>query len=270
MLDYSERKSLEAARNGWKYSIQVTRWFLTMIGGWPLALCETTMEKLTCIILPIICCFLTCFLLVPCTLRTILVDSDLNTKAQLMGLIIFLVMVLIKQYILITRNKNINEYIQNIREDWHRPTLSQEDLRIMLNNAKYGRQLSIITAIFLYVAGTFFTTIQPICMMRIQIMNNETARLLPFPTYQSLFNPKTTPFFEITYFVQTLAGYMTYTLHISVCSLIALFVTHICGQIQILILKMENFADGKERKNAKDTVEERLGDIVKSHVRIIR
>jgi len=135
---------------------------------------------------------------------------------------------------------------------------------IMLDNARFGRWLSVVSAIFMYSAGIFFTTLMPICARRTEIIDNETVRSLSFPIYRGLFDPRATPFFEIAQFAQIMAGYIIYTLTISVCSLAAVFVMHTCGQIQILMLKMEDLTDG-----ASGTVNENLSDIVRTHIRIL-
>lgn len=256
--------------DGWNYSIQLNRWFLKPVGAWPLTLCETTMEKISCVILSMISCFLICFLLVPCTLGTILVDSDLDMKIRMIGPISFFLMAVVKQYILIARSERITECIRHIRADWDRITLNREkDRQIMLDNAKFGRWLSFVSAAFMYSGGFFYTTLMPLCAKRTEIIDNETVRLLSFPIYRGLLDPRTSPSFEIAQFTQTLAGYVIYTLTIGVCSLAAVFVMHACGQFRILMLKLENLADGKERKSGK-TPEERLSDIIQYHIRILR
>lgn len=268
MLDYSKTKPVT---NGWNYSIQLNRWFLKPIGAWPLTLCKTTMEKLSCIILTVVSCFLICFLLIPCTLCTILVDTDLDTKIRMIGPVSFILMAAVKQYILIARSEDISECILHVRTDWSCVALSHEkDREIMVDNAKFGRWLSSVSAIFMYSAGIFFTTVMPICARRTEIIDNETVRSLSFPIYRGLFDPRTTPSFEIAQFTQALAGYIVYTITIGVCSLAAVFVMHACGQFRILMLKLEDLADGKERKSTNSTHEGRLGDIVKHHIRILR
>ncbi|XP_018343956.1 PREDICTED: uncharacterized protein LOC108749637 [Trachymyrmex septentrionalis] len=270
MPDYSKSKSIKSIKDGWNYSIQMNRWFMKPIGVWPLTLCETTVEKIGCMILTGISCLLICFLLIPCTLCTILVDTDLDTKIRMIGPVSFLLMAAVKQYILIIRSENIDECIRHIRVDWSRVALNHEkDREIMVNNAKFGRWLSSVSAIFMYSAGIFFTTVMPICARRTEIIDNETVRSLSFPIYRGLFDPRTTPSFEIAQFTQGLAGYVIYTITISVCSLTAVFVMHACGQFRILMLKMEDLADGKERKSANSTHEGRLGDIVEHHIRIL-
>ncbi|KAL6259092.1 hypothetical protein P5V15_009014 [Pogonomyrmex californicus] len=271
MLDRSKSKSIEATMDGWNYSIQLNRWFLKPIGAWPLTLCETTAEKLGCVILTIISCFLICFLAIPCTLCTILVDADLDTKVRMIGPVSFILRAAVKQYILISRSKNISECIREIRMDWDRVALNYvKDREIMLDKAKFGRWLSSISALFMYSAGIFFTTVMPICAKRTEIIDNETVRSLSFPIYRGLFDPRNTPSFEIAQFMQAVAGYVIYTITVSVCSLAALFAMHACGQFRILMLKMEDFADGKERKSANAMHEGRLGDIVKCHIKILR
>lgn len=271
MLDRTGSQSLESTIDGCNYSIQLNRWFLKPIGAWPLALCETTMEKLSCVILMVNSCFLIGFLLLPCTLCTILVGTDLDTKIRMIGPLSFFLMAAVKHYILIARNENIGQCIRHVRADWNRVTLGHvKDRQIMLDSAKFGRWLSVISAVFMYSGGFFYTTLMPFCAKRTEIIDNETVRLPAFPIYRGLFDPRTSPFFEIVEFLQALAGYVIYTITIGVCSLAAVFVMHACGQFRILMLKMEDLADGKHRKSTSSTTDGRLGDIVRCHIRILR
>ena len=151
MPEYSKSKSIKSITDGWNYSIQMNRWFLKPIGVWPLTLCETTVEKIGCMILTVISCLLICFLFIPCTLCTILVDTDLDTKIRMIGPVSFFLMAAMKQYILIIRSENIDECIRHIRVNWSRVALNHEkDREIMVNNTKFGRWLFSISAIFMY------------------------------------------------------------------------------------------------------------------------
>lgn len=264
-------KALELTTDGWNYSIQLNRWFLMPIGAWPLSLCETTTEKLSCVILILNSCFLIGFLLLPCILCTILVDADLDSKLRMVGPLSFFLMAVVKHYILIARNKNIGECIRHVHSDWNHVELSHEkDREIMFDNARFGRWLSIVSAVFMYSGGLFYTALMPLFSKRTDIIDNVTVRLHAFPVYRGLFDPQDSPSFEVVQFIQALAGYVIYTITISICSLAAVLVMHACGQFKILMLKMEDLADGKKRKNASNTPEERLSDIVKYHIKILR
>ncbi|XP_032669699.1 uncharacterized protein LOC116843416 [Odontomachus brunneus] len=250
--------------------IQLSRWFLRSIGAWPLALCETTTEKFGCVILIINSCFLIGFLVLPCVLSTILVDADLDNKLRMIGPLIFFLTAVMKHYILIARNEKISECIRHVHSDWNRIRLGHEkDREIMFDNARFGRWLSIVSAVFMYSGGLFYTALMPLFSRRTDIIDNVTVKLHAFPVYRGLFDPQDSPLFEVVQFMQALAGYVIYTITISVCSLAAVFVMHACGQFQILMLKMEDLADGKDRKSANNTPEKRLGDIVKCHIRIL-
>lgn len=264
-------KPLESTTDGWNYSIQLNRWFLKPIGAWPLSLCKTTTEKFSCVILIINSCFLISFLLLPCTLCTILVAADLDSKLRMIGPLSFFLMAAAKHYILIARNKNIGECIRHVHSDWSRVGLGHKKNReIMFDSARFGRWLSAVSGVFMYSGGLFYTTLMPLFAERTEIIDNETVRLHAFPVYRGLFDPRDSPFFEVVQFIQALAGYVIYTITIGVCSLAAVFVMHACGQSQILMIKMEDFANSKEKKNASSTSEGKLGEIVKYHIRILR
>jgi len=116
--------------------------------------------------------------------------------------------------------------------------------------------------------GIFFTTLMPICARKTEVIDNETMRSLSFPIYRGLLNPRVIPFFEIAQYAQVLAMCVIYNLTMGVYSLAAMCIMHICGQIRILMLRMEDLADGRKRKSASGTVKKNLGDIVRIHIRI--
>ncbi|XP_014475033.1 PREDICTED: uncharacterized protein LOC106744625 [Dinoponera quadriceps] len=270
MHDRSILRPFEPTTDGWYYSIQLNRWLLKPIGAWPLSLCETTTEKISCVILIINSYFLIGFLLVPCTLCTILVATDLDSKLRMIGPLSFVLMATVKHCILTARNGNIGECIRHVHSDWSRVGLGQEkDREIMFDCARFGRWLSFISATFMYSAGLFYNGLMPLLAERTELIDNETVRLHPYPTYRGLFDSRDSPSFEIVQFLQGLAGYVLYTITSGVCSLIAVFVMHACGQCQILMLKMEDLVDSKERKSANCTPDGKLGDIVKCHIRIL-
>ncbi|XP_014475026.1 PREDICTED: uncharacterized protein LOC106744619 [Dinoponera quadriceps] len=267
---HDRSRPFKSTTDGWNYSIQLNRWFLKPIGAWPLSLCETTMEKISCVILIINSCFLIGFLLLPCTLCTILVAADLDSKLRMVGPLSFFLMAVVKHYILIARNGNIGECIRHVHSDWSRAELGHEkDREIMFDSARFGRWLSFVSAAFMYSGGLFYTALMPLFAERTELIDNETVKLHAFPVYRGLFDPRDSPSFEVVQFLQALAGYVIYTITIGVCSLAAVFVMHACGQSQILMLKMEDLADGKARKSASSTSDGRLGDIVKGHIRIL-
>ncbi|KAM0725292.1 hypothetical protein ACS0PU_008778 [Formica fusca] len=109
---------------------------------------------------------------------------------------------------------------------------------MMLKYAATGRNLTIIGASFMYTAGVIYHMILPFCSEH--KVNNQTIRPLVYPTYTGA------------------------------CGLAALFATHACGQIQMIISRLEDLLDGEKFKQGPTNVHQRIAAIVKNHVRVIR
>ncbi|XP_043488151.1 odorant receptor 9a-like [Polistes fuscatus] len=265
-----ERKSFtELPTKDWNYSIQLSRLFLKSIGAWPLSLNVTFLEKMISISLTTISSCLIGFLLIPCALVTFLVrESVLNTKIKIIGPLSFCVMAAIKYYILTSRGMAIAKCVKHVRSDWERAANLQEDRKIVIENAEFGRSLVISCAAFMYGAGIFFCTVMPLCARRTEIIDNQTIRVPSFPIYRKLIDPRTSPYFEIVQFLQCLAGYVIYSITISACSLLCIFVTHACGQFKVLMRKLDDLVVGEKQSNLNSS-DERLGDIVEHHLRIL-
>ncbi|KOC59818.1 hypothetical protein WH47_10447 [Habropoda laboriosa] len=256
----------------WMYSVQMNRWFLKPIGVWPLSLCVTTLEKISSVVLALISCFLIGFLLVPCALCTVLDKTgDLDTKIKMIGPLSFCTMATIKYYILMSRGGKIGKCVNDIRTDWSL-TLSyrqEEEREIMRDSARIGRSLAIFSAGFMYSGGVFYTAVMPLFAVRTEIIDNETVRSQAFPIYRGLLDPRTSPSFEIVQFMQCLAAFVLYSVTVGACSLIAVFVMHVCGQFRILVTKLDKLIDGVKGRKSLSTHEQRLGDIIEHHLKIL-
>ncbi|KOC59819.1 Spatacsin [Habropoda laboriosa] len=180
-------------------------------------------------------------------------------------------MAAIKYYILISRGGKIGQCVKDIRADWSL-TLShsqEEEREIMRDSARIGRSLAIFCAGFMYSGGFFYTTVMPLCTVRTEIIDNETVRSQAFPIYRGLLDPRTSPSFEIVQFMQCLAAFVIYSVTVGACSLAAVFVMHVCGQFRILVTKLDKLVDGVKGRKGLSTHEQRLGDIIEHHLKIL-
>lgn len=76
------------------------------------------------------------------------------------------------------------------------------------------------------------------------------------------------PVYEITYALVALSCFTAYTVFCGICSLTAKFVTHICGQCEILMCIFEELVDGGERN--RGTVDQRISTAMIHHLRILK
>lgn len=237
-----------------------------------MSLCLTGTEKVSFMVLRLVSSFLIGFLLIPCTLCTVLdTTGDLDTKIKMIGPLSFCVMAAVKYCILLSRGSEIAKCIKDVRMDWKRANAGRGNVEreIMIENARIGKSLATMCAGFMYGGGFFYTTVMPLCTDRMEVIGNETVRSPAFPIYRGLFDPRTSPSFEIVELMQCLAGFVIYSVTIGACSLAAVFVTHACGQFKILVKKLNNLVDGATAKGDLESSRERLSDIVEHHLRIL-
>ncbi|XP_028046089.1 odorant receptor 13a isoform X3 [Monomorium pharaonis] len=76
---------------------------------------------------------------------------------------------------------------------------------------------------------------------------------------------KISPIYEIVYVAHCLCGYTTYSITVGACGLAAVFVTHACGQIHMILLQLEDLLNGEN-----SDIHQRIAIIVKDHVRVMR
>lgn len=134
----------------------------------------------------------------------------------------------------------------------------------MLKYATIGRNLTIIGASFMYTAGIIYYMIL-IPFFSENKINNQTIRPLVYPTYSEFRQSQISPIYEIVYVAHCMCGYTIYSITAGACGLAALFVTHACGQIQVIESRLEDLLNGKS-----SDIHQRIAAIVKDHVRIIR
>jgi hypothetical protein len=138
------------------------------------------------------------------------------------------------------------------------------DRELMVKYATLGRNLSIISASIIYTAGFIFYFIL-IPFFSENKMNNQTIRPLAFPTSSKFPQFQISPVYEIVYVAHCMCGYMTYTITAGSCGMAAVFIAHACGQIQVIISRLEDLLNGEN-----PNIQQRIAVIVKEHVRVMR
>ena len=139
----------------------------------------------------------------------------------------------------------------------------------MMKYGKVGRDLTIYSAVFMYSGNMFYITIMQYAIGSQVDENNRTIRMLVYPTYSGLFDVQRTPIYEIVYILQCTCTFMLNTVTSSCCGLAALFATHACGQIDVIMSQLNDLADEKfSKKNCNPNA--RLMEIVQHHIRILK
>jgi len=137
----------------------------------------------------------------------------------------------------------------------------------MLKHAGTGRIISIICMSSLYIAGFIYHMILPFSSMH--KVSNQTVRPFVYPVYNDFYQSQTSPMYELIFLIHCICGYTIYTITAGSCGLAAIFVTHACGQIEMIASRLKDLSRGKNFAQSL-SVDQRIAVIIKSHVRILR
>ncbi|XP_072747235.1 uncharacterized protein [Anoplolepis gracilipes] len=247
-----------------RYVFKLNNWILGSLGIWPVAI--RGIGQHTSKIAIALCNLALTFAIVPCALHIVYDEKDITMRLKLFGLLAFCLTAMTKYCILAIRRPKILRCIEYVKSDWWQVTF-RSDRTMMLKYAATGRNLTIIGASFMYAAGIIYHMILPFCIEH--KFNNQTIRPLVYPTYSKFRHSQISPIYEIVYVAHCMCGYTIYSVTAGACGLAALFATHACGQIQMVISRLEDLLDGEKFKQGLN-VHQRIAAIVKNHVRVIR
>ncbi|XP_076376048.1 odorant receptor 4-like [Megalopta genalis] len=245
------------------YIFKIARWILNSIGIWP-NLLQNSYQFLPKIMIGFWNVILL-FAIIPFTLYLTLEEKSVVMRLKLIGLFTFCTITLLKYWALTAYKPNLKYCIEFVQHDWIE-VKKIEDRKLMLKYGNVGRNLTVISLVFMYTGGFMYHTIMPYAIGTSVDEHNRTIKPLVYPMYSGFFNPQDSPYYELVYTAHCLCGYMIYSVTIGACALAALFVTHVCGQIDIMILRLHNLADLKENTN----LHLQLVNIVQHHIRMLR
>ncbi|XP_076548884.1 odorant receptor 4-like [Osmia lignaria lignaria] len=249
-------------------SIQWCRWILKPMGIWPNSSNVPQTQIYFYRLINAMCYSLLNFLLLPCSLYTILEVEDVYNKIKLFGPSSFCVMALLKYYLLILHGNSIRECIKWIEQDWENARC-QEDKKIMMENANFGRKLILLCTFFMYSGFAFYYIAVPISVGKITAENeNFTFVPLVFPFSSLIVDTRHSPKNEIIFLVQLVAGALMHSITAAACGLAAILAVHACGQMEVLMNWLKHLIDG--RSDMGETVDVRIANVVNQHVKILR
>ncbi|XP_043517215.1 odorant receptor 13a-like [Frieseomelitta varia] len=248
------------------YVTRYLKWILNSIGIWPAMLkgIRSFLPTITIVLSNIVLVFFE----VQCMLYITLEEKDPLLRLRLLGLASYSLVSLLKYWALTMRKSRIKDCIEELNKDWKQVEL-QRDRTSMLKYGKIGRGLIVYCAVFLYCGNLFYATILQYAIGSQIDDDNRTIRILMYPMYSGLLDVQESPIYEITYILQCLCSIMMNAVICGCCGLAALFSTHICGQIDIVISQLNDLVDGKfSKKNC--TTNTRLMNIVQRHTKILK
>ncbi|KAK2583205.1 hypothetical protein KPH14_009225 [Odynerus spinipes] len=249
------------------YAMKFCRQILTPLGIWSLIYDRATRkEKILSLPLNIACIFSLCFVLIPTGLYVLIYETNINIRLKLLGPLSFCLTSMIKYCYFGLKGEAIGQCITHVENDWS-IVRNQHHRTIMLEYATIGRNLIVLCVVFLLTGGISYHTIMPLFSSG-KINENLTIRPHAYPGYDRYLDPQATPAYEIIFLMQFMCAMVMHGVTIAACSLAATFVTHACGQIQIVMARLNDLIDGKESKGTG--FDERLAVIVHDHGKTLR
>ncbi|XP_031834533.2 uncharacterized protein LOC116427863 isoform X1 [Nomia melanderi] len=251
--------------NDLKYTLEICQWLLKPLGLWGIVYHRvSSLERAVAIILLFLCFFTLFFLIVPTIYNVCYVEKNMEAKVKLMGPIAFCLFSTVQYCYICAKRSLLGKCFEHVENDWR--TIGDQDHRaIMLKQAAISRRLVIICIVFFYSGGMSYQTLMQFSSKPTQ-QSNVTLKPLTYPSFEFL-DVQSSPTYEIVFFLQTVAAIILLNATIAAYSMTATFVTHICGQIQIQILRLENLIGERPGKNS---FQERMTVIVHDHVEVLR
>ena len=249
------------------YTLQMCEWLLKLVGVWPLVNSHTRskLQQLFSIVLMSTCFSSILFVVLTSFHHIFFVEKNTDMKVQLMGPFSFCFSSVIKYCYLGAKGHFFERCIQHVREDWK--MVDDPNYRaIMLKYATFSRKLITICASFFYSGILLFHTVMQFFAKETS-GDNSTFRPLPFPGPDSILDSQSSPTYEVVYSLHVFTGLIMCSITMLAYSLAATFVTHICGQIQIQIVRLHDLVESKQRK---DVGPDPLSVIVHDHAEILR
>ncbi|XP_011684716.1 PREDICTED: odorant receptor 63a-like [Wasmannia auropunctata] len=252
------------------HSVQLNRWFLKPIGAWPRAAATTSGEKAVSRILIIVCYSLIAFTVIPCALNLLFEEKDTELKLRGIGPLSHWFMGGMNYCFLLLRSADIRRCVQHMETDW-RIIQQSRDREIMARNARLGRFVAGVCAICMHSGVFLYNIVSGMTTVVVSVGDNRSVSMLqlPCPFYNKLIDSRFSPANEIVIVMQTLSGFIVNSTVVGACSLAAVFAIHACGQLDILMLRLDKLVEGDGAKD-NESVQQRLANIVNHHLRVLR
>ncbi|XP_018406429.1 PREDICTED: uncharacterized protein LOC108782622 [Cyphomyrmex costatus] len=258
-------KQNESHVSDFYYAVQISICLLKPFGAWPLNDDKSKFKIVLHRTSMVIAMFLLIFVIAPMIMRMIK-ERDVFLIIHMMCELLFTLMVFAKYVLLLWHQDRLRFCIDHVANDWKYAIIA-EDRDIMLANARVGRTFGITSVVFMFSCGILYY-LHPIVTPNLVNEDNVTIRLHPSACEFLVFDSKASPVYEIVYFLQLLSGFTAYGAFCGICSLMANFVAHVCGQCDVLMSLLEELVDGG--KHNSGSIDNRIATVINRHLRLLR
>ncbi|XP_011684690.1 PREDICTED: uncharacterized protein LOC105448028 [Wasmannia auropunctata] len=222
------------------YAFRLSRFVFRLLGDWPYARARSwlpeAVERVAVVLVSNL--LLTCEL-VPAILYMAIVQRETRARLKVLATVIFALLTMAKYGKLLISRDQMRNCLAQVEDDWRNVVFSR-DRDAMLDKVRTGRCLLITGATFMYSTGVSFRTIIPLSHGKIVTKQSVTIRHLPCPSYFVLFDVQLSPAYELVFLAQFFSDFVKCTITTAVYGLAGTTVMHICAQLEILIVLMNN------------------------------
>ncbi|XP_070170238.1 odorant receptor 10-like isoform X3 [Polyergus mexicanus] len=202
------------------------------------------------------------FCLIPSVHSLLKIWGDLMSMIDNLQYTLPFTIAMIKFFIMWQRKRDILPLLKMIKHDWLKPKIVQER-NVMIKRARLACMLTIFGYFIMFVSFFLGTTL-PVFGFSMRYLTNKTdpGRLMPLQTYY-FYDRDKSPFYEITYILQTIGIFMVAAAYTGTDCFFSLLVFHVCGQLENLKTRVI----GLDKFNNFESV---LSHSIQDHMRLIR
>ncbi|XP_076276566.1 uncharacterized protein LOC143207236 [Lasioglossum baleicum] len=251
--------------NDLNYTLGMCRMLLKPLGVWTFIYHRVSrLERVLSIPLMLICFSSLFFIILPSVYNMLFMEEDLQNIVKLLGPISFCMFSTIKYCLLGMKGNILGQCILHLERDW-KMVQDPDHRAIMLKQASTSRFMITICVGFLYSGGMSYHTVMQF-LSKERTNTNVTLRPITYPCFNFL-DTQSSPTYELVFFTHCVTAMVMQTITTAGYSLAATFVTHMCGQIQIQISRLDNLIGEYRERN---TFQERIAVIVRDHAEVLR
>ncbi|KAL6426557.1 hypothetical protein ACFW04_009163 [Cataglyphis niger] len=264
---FSRKSEIDIHKRDIDYSLQLNRWILKSIGVWPESSTSSNIEKILSKILRITCHSLIAFTVIPSILYILFEEKDIRLKLKAIGPASHWLMGGINYCSLLYQNKQIRKSIVHMETDW-RMAKREDDRKVMLKNANIGRYIASVCALIMQ-GGVLAYNVARGISPTVVVIGNETIAIgrLPCPSYNKIVDTRFSPIYEVIFTLQFVSGIVVNNTTVGACGLAAVFTMHACGQLTIVMSRLEKLVEDRRHDII---VQRKLANLVERHLRALR
>lgn len=250
------------------YSVRFVRWLLTPLGVWPLVKPNSSsLEKMIGSIVRPIALGYMFLVIIPLIAEVLAQRASRSELIMLAAPITYQSSNLMKHVFMMLRRDVIKMSMQHMETDWQRID-NEKERQIMIENVRIAHKLAIIITSSIYSGSTLYNFILPALADSYVNEFNETIRVLSYPGGDLFFDVQASVVYEIVFVNYYLSALAVVTVSMGLFNLALILVRHTCGQIQIVVSKLEALVDSGQDDDL--FTQNSVAFIIRSHARLLK